>query len=415
MSITEAKVPVPELKPGMYVSRLDKPWLDTPYKVQGFLLKEQKDIDRLQKYCEFVYIDNEKSTKAFEPNSTSSKQLLTDEEQKILLINAKPRQYSEKSTLKDELKVAHVEHEALGNTIKAIIENTAKSNRLDLTTIQKAVTPIVDSVVRNPDAFVWLTMMKRRDSYAYNHSISSAIWAAAFGRKLGLPIKDIKSAAMGGLLFDIGKVKLPEYLISNPNSYDPIEFKLVKKHVEYGIDIVRKIDGINDEIVQMVATHHERHDGSGYPNGLDGNNIPLFGKMAGIIDCYDAIISDRPHAKAMSPHDAVKKLYDLSGSAYQPELIEQFIQIVGIYPVSTMVILSDRRIGVVVALHKVSRLRPKIMLILDKNKKLYDKYEIINLAEVTVDGEGQPLNIVKTTNASKYGLDPSQFYLLEKA
>jgi len=415
MSITEAKVPVPELKPGMYVSRLDKPWLDTPYKVQGFLLKEQKDIDRLQKYCEFVYIDNEKSTEAFEPNSTFSKQLLTDEEQKALLINAKPRQYAEKSTLKDELKVAHVEHEALSNTIKELIENTAKSNRLDLKTIQKAVTPIVDSVVRNPDAFVWLTMMKKRDSYAYNHSISSAIWAAALGRKLGLPIKDIKSAAMGGLLFDIGKVKLPENLINNPNSYGPIEFKLVKKHVEYGIDIVRKIDGINDAIVQMVATHHERHDGSGYPNGLDGNNIPLFGKMAGIIDCFDAIISDRPHAKAMSPHDAVKKLYDLSGSAYQPELIEQFIQIVGIYPVSTMVELSDRRIGVVVALHKVRRLRPKIMLILDKNRKLYDKYKIINLAEITIDAEGQPLNIVKTTSASKYGLDPSQFYLLEKA
>jgi len=415
MSIAEVKIPVSNLQPGMYVARLDKPWLETPYKIQGFLLREQKDIDRLKNHCKFVYIDAEKSSKAFETNSKGSKQLLTDEEQKHLLINAKPRKFPEKSRLKDELKVAHVEHEALGNTIKSIIEKTVKNNKLDLTSIQKAVAPMVDSVIRNPDAFTWLTMMKRRDDYAYNHSISSAIWAAAFGRNLGLPIMDIKAVAMGGLLLDIGKVKLPEKLISNPNAYNQVEFNLVKRHVDYGLDIIRSIDGITDDVVQMVATHHERHNGSGYPNGLADNNIPLFGKMAGIIDCYDAIISDRPHIKALSPHDAVKKLYDWSGSDFQPELIEQFIQIVGIYPVGTLIELSDGRIGVIVALHKVRRLRPKVMLILDKNRQLYQKYEIIDLFNIEEGEDGRPLNIIKTTNPGKYGLDPSQFYLLGKA
>ena len=269
---------------------------------------------------------------------------------------------------------------------------------------------MVESVIRNPDAFSWLTMMKKRDDYAYNHSISSSIWAAAFGRNLGLPIKAIQLVATGALLLDIGKAKLPEKLIQNPNIYNSIEFNLVKKHVDYGVEIVKSIDGISEEIVNMVSTHHERHDGSGYPHGLNQDEIPLFGKMAGIIDSYDAIISNRPHAEAISPHDAIKKLHDWSGKDFQTELIEQFIQVVGVYPVGTVVELSDGRVGVVTAHNKIRRLRPNVMLILDKEKQQYNRFRGINLLKETEGEDGQPLSIVKTVNPSFYGIDSSQYY-----
>ena len=370
MSITQVKIFISDLKSGMYVARLDRPWLETPYKVQGFLIKLDKDIERLQKYCEYVYIDTEKSTH-LQGDSATAVNILTDEEQKQLLINARPRQYPNKSRFEDELKTANVEHVILSNAIAAVMEQAAKNNRLDLPMIRKAVMPMVESVIRNPDAFSWLTMMKKRDDYAYNHSVSSSIWAAAFGRNLGLPLKKIQMVAMGALLFDVGKTKLPEKLILNPNQYNAVEHNLVKKHVDYSLEIVKSIDGISDEITEMIATHHERDDGTGYPHGLKGSDIPVFGKMAGIIDSYDAIISDRPHASAISPHDAVKKMYGWSGKGFQAELIEQFIQVVGVYPVGTLVELSDGRVGVVVAHNRARRLKPRVMLVLNKNKVLY--------------------------------------------
>ena len=245
----------------------------------------------------------------------------------------------------------------------------ANNKNLDLPILRKAVNPMVESVIRNPDAFSWLTRMKSRDDYTYNHSVSTAIWSVALGRQLGLPKPELQSLGMGALLFDVGKMKLPEKLINNPNRFNQTEFKLVKKHVEYGVDIVQSIPGITEDIVEMVATHHERHNGGGYPKGLKGNKIPLFGKIAGITDYYDALTSERVFQSATSPHDAIRKLYDWSNIDYQAELVEQFIQLVGVYPVGTVIELSDARVGIVVAHHRTLRLRPKIMLILDKNKK----------------------------------------------
>ena len=407
MSISLLKIATSELKVGMFVSRLDRSWLETPYKVQGILIKDDKDIEKLMKYCQFVYIDSQKSQFDTTQNTASST-ALGDEEQKELLIGAKPRAYTRQSEFNQELSVAHTQHEVLGDALMGAMKQAAQNNRLDLPTLQKAIFPMVDSVIRNPDAFSWLAMMKRRDNYAYNHAVSSSIWAAAFGRNLGLPIKSIRAAALGGLLFDIGTAKLPEKLIQNPNAYNAVEFNLVKKHVDYSIEIVQSIEGVDEAVIQMIATHHERHDGSGYPNGLKGDAIPLFGKMAGIIDCYDAMISDRPHAAAITPHEAVRKLYECSGKDFQPELIEQFIRIVGAYPVGSLVEISDGRVGVIVAHNPIRRLKPKVMIILNENKQKLKKFETINLLKESE--EGNSLNIVKAVKPGVYGIDSSQFY-----
>jgi hypothetical protein len=161
----------------------------------------------------------------------------------------------------------------------------------------------------------------------------------------------------------------------------------------------------------MVQTHHERHNGSGYPNGLSGNRISIFGKIAGIVDCYDAIISERPFAYAMSPHDAIKKLYEWRDLDFQAELVEQFIQVVGIYPVGTVIELSDGRVGVVYAQNRVWRLRPQVMLLLDQNKDAYSNFDIINLMSETSDADGNSLDIVRSVEPGMYGIDPEQFYL----
>jgi HD-GYP domain-containing protein (c-di-GMP phosphodiesterase class II) len=254
-------------------------------------------------------------------------------------------------------------------------------------------------------------MMKTKDDYTYNHSVSSSIWAVAFGRNLGLPKKDLLSLGLGALLFDAGKMKLPKKLLDNPNRYNPTEYKLVQKHVDHSVEIVKSIEGITDAVVDMVATHHERHNGSGYPRGLKGDAIPLFGKIAGLVDCYDALISDRSYASAISPHDAVRKLYDWSNIDFQLELVEQFIQVVGIYPVGTIIELSDGRVGAIVAHHRVWRLKPKIMLILDKTKKPFGDFNIIDTYSIKLGEDGRPLSILKSIDPGLYGIDTKQLYL----
>lgn len=410
MSLKEVKVRIPDLEIGMYVSRLDRPWLETPYLIQGFELKAQEDINELVKHCQYVYVDVTLS-KVIEKDTQFDKKQRSSEEEKEYLTSIKPREYAKKSSFDDELISARQGHTQLANAAEGIMDDISNNKKLDLPSLKKAISPMVDSVIRNPDAFSWLTRMKSKDNYTYNHSVSASVWAVAFGRHLGLPKKDLQSLAIGGLLFDVGKMKLPEKLIYNTRRYNQYEFKLVKQHVQLSVDIVKSIGGINDDIVEMIQTHHERHNGSGYPHGLSANMIPIFGKIAGIVDCYDAVISERPFASAMSPHDAVKKLYEWRDIDFQAELVEQFIQVVGIYPVGTIVEISDGWVGVIVAQHPSWRLRPKIMLLLDQNKNACSEFNTIDLYEVTTDAEGNSLDIVRSVEPGLYGIDPEQFYL----
>lgn len=411
MSLKEVKVRIADLEKGMYVSRLDRPWLETPYLIQGFELKTQDDIDELLKHCDYVFVDVELS-KVSEPETPDfEKKKRSSEEEKEFLTKVKPRKYKVRKSFDDEVLDARETHTRLSSSAEDILQDISRNQKLELPALKKAVTPMVDSIIRNPDAFSWLTRMKYKDQYIYNHSVSSSIWAVAFGRHLGLPKKDLQSLAIGGLLLDVGKTKLPDKLINNTERYNQYEFKLVKQHVQYSVDIVRSISGINDDVIEMVATHHERHNGSGYPKGLSGNMIPIFGKIAGLVDCYDAIISERPFASSISPHDAVKKLYEWRDIDFQAELIEQFIQVVGIYPVGTIVELSNAQVGVIVAQHRVWRLRPKIMLLLDANKHPLASFDTIDLYNVTNDDAGNPLDIVRSVEPGLYGIDPEQFYL----
>ena len=412
MPIEHVKVLTSNLKTGMFVTKLDRDWLETPYRIQGFILKTEKEIDRLRKYCDFVYIDVAKSPHyEHKPARLREQPVLSDYEQKKLLIKAKPINHKIETNYDDELGNAQKNHAVLRKTVQGVVEDTIKNKNLDLKNVRQAVNPMVDSIMRNPDAFTWLTMMRDRDNYTYNHMVSSSIWAAALGRNLGLPVKDIQAVSLGALLFDIGKIKLPEKLLTKTDEYNEQEYAVARQHVEFSVEVVKAVPGITDNIVNMVASHHERHDGSGYPKGLKADDIPLFGRMAGIIDCYDAMISDRYYKMAISPHEMILHLYEWSGKQFQAELVEQFIQVVGIYPVGTLVELTDGRVGVVVAHKKTSRLRPTIMLILDKNKEFYREFKHLNLGRITRGEDGGRLNIQRIVQPGKYGIDPKFFYL----
>ncbi len=130
-------------------------------------------------------------------------------------------------------------------------------------------------------------------------------------------------------------------------------------HVDNGVELAQDIRGINDDILKMIECHHERHNGSGYPKGLEGADIPVYGRIAGVVDCYDAMISNRPHRPARSSYDAIRELNLMVGTKFQKQLIEQFVQALGMFPTGSLVELNTGEVAIVIEHNRVRRLRPK--------------------------------------------------------
>ena len=283
--------------------------------------------------------------------------------------------------LKTELSAAKTVHAEAKAAVAQMMDRLRKGRGLDVPQLESAVESMVESVVRNRDALGWLARMKSKDDYLYRHSLAASVWALAFGRHLGLDKETLKAVGVGAMLLDIGKTKLPTELLQKTEKPTAEEWNLIRAHVDHGVQFVRSIPKHRRAGVAMIGTHHERFDGEGYPRKLKGDAIPLIGRIAGIVDCYDAMTSERHYAKPKSTYDSVRELKRLAGAWFQSELVELFIQAVGVFPTGTLVELNTGEVGVVVGQNRFRRLRPEVMLILDAQKNLRAEFVIADLQE----------------------------------
>ena len=217
--------------------------------------------------------------------------------------------------------------------------------------------------------------------------------------------------ATGGLLFDVGKAELPDGVLNGADQLSPETSWAMKKHVQGSLRIIEEA-GISDAHVHdMVLWHHERWDGSGYPDGLKGMQIPLFARMAAVIDSFDAMTSERAYQSPTSRHSALQQLYRGHDSQYQRDIVEQFLQCMSIYPTGSLVELSTGQVGIVVAQNQARRLRPRVMLLLDANKDPYVRYPVIDLLAHNEADPEHAVDIVAIPEPGAYGLDPTALYL----
>jgi HD-GYP domain-containing protein (c-di-GMP phosphodiesterase class II) len=233
----------------------------------------------------------------------------------------------------------------------------------------------------------------------------------ALGRQLGLGKPDLRSLGIGGLLFDVGKLNIDRALLTANRPLTGPEYEQVKEHVKMGVKALRNSGVINKDVLEMVAYHHERFDGSGYPFKLSGDKIPVFARIAAIADSYDAMTNNRPYAKAMPPSKAIKLLYEKKNKEFQAELVEEFIQAVGIYPAGSLVELSSGEVAIVVAEYRARRLRPQVMVVLDENKEALIEVVIRDLMIETENPDGSPLEILGSLEPDAYGIDLSSIEL----
>lgn len=411
---TTVAVSVEDLKIGMYVCDLDRPWLETAFLTQGFRICSVDQITQLKDLCEYVYIDSEyvvgetdrEKLRTITPNHTG-----VEQDKKRLSRRAwgkMPRiDYKIRHSIQDELPKAKYLHHWLSNSLKDTIDSLKNGRSVDVKLLQETVNPLIDSVIRNPDAAMWLARMRKEDQYSYEHAISVSIWITAFGRYLGLPKEDLQDLALGGLLFDIGKAKIPKCVLEQPRKLLDKEFELVKKHVSWSVKILENTEGISPRVIEIAAYHHERHDGTGYPNGLKGTEIPLFARMAAIVDCYDAITSQRAYARSLSPHEVIRKLYEWRDKDFQGALVEEFIQAIGLYPAGSLVELNTGEVAVVIAQSRSRRLKPQVMFLLDNQKQPLEEFNTIDL----FSDSAKHLEITRSLEPGAYGINPDELYL----
>jgi HD-GYP domain-containing protein (c-di-GMP phosphodiesterase class II) len=413
-SSQEFKISVNGLRVGMYVSRLDRPWLSTHFALEGFLVASEDDLRQIRRMCTYVWVDTTRGTSPdprfieFETDRKNDRERARREIQSL-----RKTEWKTRSSFEEEMPKAKQAHRELRQSIDEVMHDLHEGRNLQMDKLREGVEDMVDSITRNPTAFNWLKEIKRKDNYAYHHALACSVWAASFGRHLGLNRQELSELTLAGLLFDVGKTRVEAQIMISRKPYDDREHQTMRKHVQHGLDILGEASGVtvSQRILDAVATHHERHDGSGYPHGLKNGSIPMFGRILGLIDSYDAMTSIRPHMPSRSPHQAVMDLYESRDRLFQAELVEQFIQTSGIYPTGSLVELTDGQVGVVTAVHSLKRLRPTVMLLLDAEKRPLPEFRPLDLGAMPDSDYMQSLGIRSGLPQGAYGIDPAELFL----
>ena len=370
-------VPVDQLSAGVYISELDRPWIETPFMFQGFILSSQAQYEALKKYCKYVVIDTEKG-----PDITGRPFTGGPKRETVLETIKNKVTYEEKAEIKQELTVARQAHVNTTNVMKDVFGSIQAGKALDAPRVIEAVSSVTDSVVRNPDAMMLLTKMKEQSEDTLDRALGVSIYMTTFGRFLHLPREQLDLLGMLGLLQDVGKLRLPPELLNKKDALSEIELKVCRSHIRHSVAILSKTPGLPPDLPRLASLHHERYDGSGYPAALKADQIGLFGGIAGLVDCFDALTGPRPYGNAIAPSEALNMLYHSRDALFDGPLVEQFIQCIGIYPVGGMVELHSGEIGIVIARNEMTRLFPRVMVILDFHGKPLKPTKIIEKAGI---------------------------------
>ncbi|MCL4183296.1 MAG: HD-GYP domain-containing protein [Burkholderiaceae bacterium] len=464
---------VSELEYGMFVSELDRPWLDTPFALQGLLLGDRAQLDALRTHCRFVYVDLARSSAvvadtvrraalaaaaqdapaetdatasaagasplarllawlhrvfaraptgratdgADEPKRTPAARRRTADFDLPPDIRLEP--YPAPAPMHDELPRAARSWSRGKETLRSLMDDLREGGRADLRDIDQVTGELVESMIETPDAMMWVARMRDEQHSTYQHCLKVALYLVALGRQMGFPRAELVRLGQIGMLADVGKIRLPEALIDKRGMLTPTEHALVRTHVQLSIAVLRKSMPLDPLVEQGILQHHERLDGSGYPHGLKGREIGIYGRMAAIADSFAALTSERPYSGAMAPQDALMRLYEWSGASFHEPLVEQLVQAIGVFPIGSLVELSSGEVAIVLAHNRVHRLEPRVLVIAGTDKQPLDRpFERDLLAEAATGAAGDPQRrsrIARGLPAGAYGLNPGDYYADELA
>lgn len=389
MEVVQLKVNADEITVGMYVSQLDKPWLETSFKLQGFLIRDESEIIELQKFCKYVFIDIQKGLDPLQPVKHEvlkgigiRSKVAPPAKYKFTPIEVKHDTYREFIGFNTEAKEAQQLNTDLEKALTNINTQVSKGVAFDPAPVKDVASNIVTSVIRNPDVLAWLTRVRLSDDYLHHHSIRCSIWAALLGRHIGLRRYDMEVLTQACLMKDIGKTRLPEDILSKEErELNSAQRVIYRKHVAMTLQLTKQISGINPKIFPVIGAHREYYDGSGYPRNLKGDEIPMLAVIAGLATYYDELTNPRDIKNAIAPSAAVNRLFENRNTIFQEDIVLEFIQSLGIYPAGSIVELNTGELAIVVEQSAERRLRPRVVVATDANKRSIEEIRSLDLLE----------------------------------
>lgn len=392
MSDSKIRVDVGDLTIGMYVTELDRPWLESPFLFQGFPLNNESDIDDVRKVCEYVYIDPLESDRDVQ---SKLQQLANLRGSRSNSTDGKGRQQggSSGNSFHQHLFLARKIYNNTRSYISKTHTHVTERQPVDIQSAKKIVTDLTDNITANPHAMMWLTYLKERHEYTLTHSINVCILALTFGRHMKLHRSDLELLGLGALLHDIGKLRIPSEILDKPGRLTKEEYDIMKSHPEEGYKILKPDASFPMESLEIVLHHHERVNGKGYPGNYSRDEITLITKMASIVDVYDAITSDRCYHDGISPYKALQNIYSWAKDDFDKPLVEEFTSCMGLYPVGTIITLSNGQTAIVISNTPTTRLRPVIMLVKDNQNKFFKQRKILNLSSQQWDDKTTRIEI----------------------
>lgn len=433
-------VSVADLKIGMFVAEPDCAWTELPFALQGFVISTPKQVEIFQSKCRFVHVDFSRSLNEYyrepkrqfdRPRRAAAPTLSGSPEpsvgrrsgpaftiseaadqlrfrrQRFLGFLQRQDDSAYSRELSSELSFIEPRFDEFQSALHATFQHVETQQSVDLRTVREGVRDMSGSLKRNPDALMWLLRLKRVDQYSFDHAVDVSVYLLMLGNHVGWRGQKLIELGMAGLLQDVGKSQLPAELLAKTATLSADEQALIRSHVASSLEILFTHAHLPSDILVIVSRHHERWDGSGYPRGLKYEQIGLAGEMAGLVDAFCAMLKNKPYRSALGHQGALEEIYNQRNRQFNPALMEQFVQCVGLYPIGTLVELESGEVGIVIQQNRVQRSRPRILLLLDRVKEPVPGYKVIDLR----DDAARDLRVAKSLPAESYGLSADDYYL----
>jgi putative nucleotidyltransferase with HDIG domain len=394
------RIAVADLRIGMYVQEFCGSWMDHPFWKSKFLLNSPQDLQRIRaSSIGELWIDVSKGLDVEAGAVVSTEAEAQKEVEATLMAAVQPRSTALSASMDAELERAAKLCARSKQAVLSMFGDARMGKALNFEQAESLVEEISDSVMRHPNALISLARLKHADEYTYMHSVAVCALMIALARQLGLGEGAVREAGLAGLLHDVGKMAIDQDVLNKPGKLSDAEFSAVRRHPEAGGKILLAGKQVSALVLDVCLHHHEKVDGSGYPHGLQGEQISLFARMGAVCDVYDAITSNRPYKQGWDPAESIRKMAEWKGH-FDEEVFQAFVKTVGIYPVGALVRLESGRLAVVLEQNAKSLLVPKVKAFFLAKSKVQIPPVLIDLSKANAQDR-----IVGRESAAAWGFE----------
>lgn len=377
------RIHVQHLSLGMYIHEFCGSWMEHPFWRTRFLLQEAADLQRiLASNIHEVWINTAKGLDVPEDAAAVSREQADAAiERELLQADTHPAAPTDLAATPIAVEIERAT-QICANGKQAVLSmfNEARMGQaIAPTQAQALVDEISASVTRNPQALISLARLKTADDYTYLHSVAVSALMVALARQLGMKEEGVRLAGMAGLLHDLGKAHIPLGILNKPGKLTDAEFDIIRSHPRQGHGMLAPSQ-LPALVMDACLHHHEKIDGSGYPDGLAGDQIKPLARMTAVCDVYDAITSNRPYKDGWDPSESLRRMAEWTHSHFDNRIFQAFVKAIGIYPVGSLLRLSCGHLAVVTEQSAHTLISPKVKLFYDTGSSRRVPPQVIDLA-----------------------------------